>query len=79
MNTTKILIATGGYLKDQVIVKKLEFNDEDEAFLEEYEEYEDFDEYVKESITNESNSYHQSFCQTLVLSPEQVEILKTQL
>lgn len=76
MNTTKILIATGGYLKDQVIVKKLEFNDEDEAFL---EEYEDFDEYVEESITNECDSYHQSFCQTLVLSPEQVEILKTQL
>ena len=33
MNTTKILIATGGYLKDQVNVKKLEFNYEDEAFL----------------------------------------------
>jgi Mg-chelatase subunit ChlI len=76
MNTTKILIATDGYLKDQVIVKKLEFNDEDEAFL---EEYEDFDEYVKASITNESNSYHQSFCQTLVLTSDQVEILKTQL
>ena len=76
MNTTKILIATDGYLKDKVIVKKLEFNEEDETFL---EEYEDFDEYVKESITNEAASYHQSFCQTLVLTPDQVEILKTQL
>ena len=76
MNTTKILIATGGYLKDQVIVKKLNFIEEDEEIL---KEYESLDDYVEETILNETAEYRQAFCQTLVLTSDQVEILKTQL
>lgn len=76
MNTTKILIATDGYLKDKVVVKKLNFIEDDEEIL---KEYESLDDYVEEMIFNETAEYRQAFCQTIVLSPEQVEILKTQL
>ena len=43
---THILIATGGYLNDKVVVEKIHLTDDDEAFIE--DEFEDFGEQVRE-------------------------------
>ena len=72
MKVEKILIATGGYLAKETRVEKLVFTDEDEVFL---EEFDDFDEYVNETIEDEAAAYQQGFSQVLVLDLDQVDSL----
>ena len=76
MKLEKLLIATGGYLAQEIRVEKLTFTDEDEVFL---EDFDDFDEYVKESIEDEAAGYEQGFCQVLVIDASAAEQLTTQI
>ena len=53
---THILIATGGYLNDKVVVEKIHLTDDDEAFIE--DEFEDFGEYV-DYVLEEAAAEHE--------------------
>lgn len=71
MRAERILIATGGYLKKVVKVEKLVFTDTDE----ELEDFDSFEEYVKESVEDAAAELEQRFCQVLVIDPDQARVL----
>jgi hypothetical protein len=74
MKAEKLLIATGGYLKNEIRIEKIVLTDEDEVFLEDFEA-EGFDIYVKEIIEDEAAGYEQGFCQVLVIDSSQRDSL----
>lgn len=76
MKSEKLLIATGGYLNQEVRVEKLVFTDEDEVFL---EEFEDFEDYVKTMVEDEAAEYEQGFCQVLVIDITNAEALAAEI
>lgn len=76
---THILIATGGYLNDEVKVVRLVFDEEDldDAVLEDFDN--DFGEYVDYCIQEESAKFEQGFSSTLVVKEEQLPQLIDEL
>jgi len=74
MQVEKILIATGGYLAQEVRVEKIILSDQDEAFLEDFEA-DGFEVYVKEVVDDEAAGYEQGFCQVLVIDSSQRDSL----
>jgi hypothetical protein len=78
MKVEKLLIATGGYLKNEIRVEKIVLTDEDEVFLEDFEA-EGFDIYVKEIIDEEAAGYEQGFCQVLVIDVTSADALVSEI
>lgn len=71
---THILIATGGYLNDEVRVEKI-FIDEKEM----EDDFDDFGEYVDYVIEEAAAEYEQGFSQVLVIKESQVSSLLGEL
>jgi hypothetical protein len=72
---THIIIATEGYLNDKVKCEKIELTDQDEAFLDEDNGFEDFGGYVDYMLEESRNEYEQGFSTVLILSESQIEPL----
>ncbi len=68
LKETHILIATGGYLNDKVVVERIiiDENDMDE------DEFDDFEEYAEYLIEDSVGEYAQGFSQTFVVKEEQL-------
>lgn len=78
MKAEKLLIATGGYLKNEIRVEKLVLTDQDEVFLEDFEA-EGFGIYVKEIVDDEVAGYEQGFCQVLVIDVTSADALVSEI
>lgn len=76
---THILIATGGYLNDEVKVVRLIFNegDLDDDVLDDFDN--DFGEYVDYRIKEEVAEFEQGFSSTMVIKEEQLPQLIDEL
>lgn len=76
---THILIATGGYLNDEVKVVRLVFdeNDLDEDALDDFDN--DFGEYVDYCIEDAVGEFEQGFSSVVVLKEEQLPQLIEEL
>jgi len=72
---THIIIATEGYLNDKVKCEKIELTDQDEAFLDEDNGFEDFGGYVDYMLEESRNEYEQGFSKVFIIKEEQVEKL----
>ena len=74
---TYILIATGGYLNDKVVVEKIHLTDDDEVFIE--DEFEDFGEYVDYVLEDAVAEYEQGFSSVLFITEAQLPSLLGEL
>jgi hypothetical protein len=74
---TYILIATGGYLNDKVVVEKIHLTDDDEVFIE--DEFEDFGEYVDYVLEDAAAEYEQGFSSVLFITEAQLPSLLGEL
>jgi hypothetical protein len=74
---TYILIATGGYLNDKVVVEKIHLTDDDEVFIE--DEFEDFGEYVDCVLEDAAAEYEQGFSSVLFITEAQLPSLLGEL
>jgi len=74
---TYILIATGGYLNDKVVVEKIHLTDDDEVFIE--DEFEDFGEYVDYVLEDAAGEYEQGFSSVLFVTEAQLPSLLGEL
>lgn len=74
---TYILIATGGYLNDKVVVEKIHLTDDDEVFIE--DEFEDFGEYVDYVLEDAAAEYGQGFSSVLFITEAQLPSLLGEL
>lgn len=76
---THILIATGGYLNDEVKVVRLIFNEDDldDDVLDDFDN--DFGEYVDYRIKEEVAEFEQGFSSTMVIKEEQLPQLIDEL
>lgn len=76
---THILIATGGYLNDEVKVVRLIFNEDDldDDVLDDFDN--DFGEYVDYRIKEEVAEFEQGFSSTMVIKEEQLPQLIEEL
>jgi hypothetical protein len=68
---THILIATGGYLSDEVKVEKIIIDEKDMAEA----DFDDFDEYAGYLLEEAAAEYEQGFSQVLVIKESQVSSL----
>ena len=75
LKETHILIATGGYLNDQVVVERIVI---DEVDMDE-DEFSDFEEYAEYLIEDSVGEYAQGFSQTFVINEEQLPTLIEEL
>jgi hypothetical protein len=71
---THILIATGGYLNDEVRVEKIVIDENDMD-----DDFDDFGEYVDYILGDTSAEYEQGFSQVLVISESQLPNLLGEL
>ena len=76
---THILIATGGYLNDEVKVVRLVFDEDDldDDVLDDFDN--DFGEYVDYRIKEEVTEFEQGFSSTMVIKEEQLPQLIEEL
>jgi hypothetical protein len=65
LQESHILIATGGYLNDEVRLETLDFSENDKDY--EDEDYEDFGEYVDDCISEKVAEYEQGFSSVIVI------------
>ena len=72
---THILIATGGYLNDEVKVEKIII---DEADMEEAD-FDDFEEYAYYLLDDAAGEYEQGFSSVLIINESQLPNLLGQL
>lgn len=72
---THFIIATGGYLNEEVKCEKIELTDEDSEFLDEEDGFDDFGEYVTYVLEESISELEQGFSTVLVLSESQIEPL----
>jgi hypothetical protein len=71
---THILIATGGYLNDEVRVEKIIIDENDMD-----DDFDDFGEYVDYILGDASAEYEQGFSQVLVINESQLPNLLGEL
>jgi hypothetical protein len=69
MTETHFIVATGGYLNDEVKVQKLVLSDEDQEFL---DEFDDFGEYVTCVLREALDEWAQKFATAIVLGEDQI-------
>jgi hypothetical protein len=67
LKETHILIATGGYLNDQVVVERIIIDENDMD-----DDFESFEEYAEYLIEDSVGEYAQGFSQTFVVKEEQL-------
>jgi hypothetical protein len=72
---THFVIATGGYLNEEVKCEKIELTDEDTEFLNEENGFDDFGEYATYVLEECIAEFEQGFSTVLVLSESQIEPL----
>jgi hypothetical protein len=77
MESNWILIAKGGYLKDEIRVEEICISDEDEDFLE--EEFDSFDEYEEYVLEEAAAAYEQGFSSVMILKKEEAGALIKEL
>jgi hypothetical protein len=74
LKETHILIATGGYLNDQVVVERIIIDESDMD-----DDFESFEEYAEYLIEDSVGEYAQGFSQTFVINEEQLPTLIDEL
>ena len=74
LKETHILIATGGYLNDQVVVERIVIDESDMD-----DDFESFEEYAEYLIEDSVGEYAQGFSQTFVINEEQLPTLIDEL
>jgi len=74
LKETHILIATGGYLNDQVVVERIVIDESDMD-----DDFESFEEYAEYLIEDSVGEYAQGFSQTFVINEEQLPTLIEEL
>ena len=77
---TYILIATGVYLNDKVVVEKIHLTDDDEVFIEDgFENFGGFEEYVDCVLEDAAAEYEQGFSSVLFITEAQLPSLLGEL
>lgn len=65
-----ILIATGGYLNEEIRVEEINITSEDEEF--DTDEFDNFEEYAKTVVQDSMDGYEQGFSNVIAINKIQV-------